>query len=239
MARKTKFAECYGPGVLVNLYTLMDAAGGEFRIPLLLGGWIREETVEGRQGEPWVFFRAPYPERKVTETYEEEKARHAKMRDAAEAMREILTKGLAGLKHPVPVILWCSEWGRPRAPTAPPPKGKKIKPYDAYKRAVRELKSIVRDRAKDIRDTLREIEETQEQGGEYDEYPGFVGCLDPTTGVIYEAGIEWPQYFQGCGGPGPWNEIIAFHLDLENPKDMLNNVDNAVWEAFDMAGIEL
>lgn len=237
-AQKVKLDECYSPGVLVNLYALMEA---EAHIaPLFFSGWSREETVEGRGGVPWVFFRVPYRERSADQPYSwaQEEARKKAMADQARAARDWLTK-----KMKVPAVLWCGEWGPPRAPDAPPPKGKKVKPHKAFDRAVRELKSTIKARADDIRETLDEIEEeekrmAEEEGWEagYDEYPSFVGCLDPTTGVVYEAGIEWPQYFRGCGGPGPWNEIVAFYLDLEDPRDMLEAASDVVAEAFDMAG---
>lgn len=235
--KKVKMDECYSPGVLVHLYALMEASGSVGG-DVLFSGWEREATVQGRNS-PWIFFRVPY--RPVPEPYNwhADQARLKAMADQARAMRDLLKQ------RDVPAVLWCGDWGPPRAPDAPPPKGKKIKPQKAFDRAVRELKRAIKDRAEDIVWTLDDIEEeekrlAEEEGWEpgYDEYPGFVGCLDPTTGVVYEAGIEWPQYFQGCGGPGPWNEIVSFYLDLEDPKDMLDAVEGAVSEAFDAAGVE-
>lgn len=235
--KKVKMDECYSPGVLVHLYALMEASGSVGG-GVLFSGWEREATVQGRNS-PWIFFRVPY--RPVPEPYNwhADQARLKAMADQARAMRDLLKQ------RDVPAVLWCGDWGPPRAPDAPPPKGTKAKPQKAFDRAVRELKRAIKDRAEDIVATLDDIEEeekrlAEEEGWQegYEEYPGFVGCLDPTTGVVYEAGIEWPQYFQGCGGPGPWNAIVSFYLDLEDPKDMLDAVEGAVSEAFDAAGVE-
>ena len=238
MSRKTKFESCFGPGLLVNLYALMEVEGTRpGMVGVFFSGWAKEATVVGRGGVPWVFFRVPH-RGKPDEAYHETEARHVAEREQVLAAKEWVTK-----KMKVPAILWCTDWGTPRAPDAPPPKGAKVNPQAAYARAVRELKAAIRDRAADIKAQLAELDEQQKiaeaEGSYLDELPGFVGCLDPTTGVVYEAGIAWPQYFQGCGGPGPWNEIVSFHLDLESVDDMLAAADGAVGEAFDMAGVEL
>jgi len=229
MARKKKFEECYGGGVLVNLYALMEAFPGGAGI--LLGDWSKEATTEGRNGEPWVFWRVPWRPAPEPYNWHEEQERLKGMAAQAEAMRDVL-KGRG-----VPAVLWCSEWGPPRAPTAAPPKGQKVDPYKAFKRAVREMKAAIKEMAPGIKEELAELEAQQEQleaEGDYlDEYPALVGCLDPTTGLIYEIGIEWPQYFQGCGGPGPWNEITSFYMDLDDPKEMLANVESVVGEAME------
>lgn len=239
MPKKIAFEECYVPGLLVNLYALMEAEGTRPGMAsFFFAGWVKEATISGRGGVPWVYFRVPYRAAAADETRQQHDARHAGMRDQVLAAREFVTKNMG-----VPAVLWCSEWGPPRAPDAPPPKGKHVDPQKAYARAVRELRAAIKAHKQDINATLDELEtqaaQAEAEGWEIEEYPSFVGCLDPTTGVVYEAGIEWPQYFRGCGGPGPWNEIVAFSLDLATPAEMVSETEGAVGEAFDMAGIEL
>ena len=234
MPRKCKFAECYGPGVLVQVFALEARMGPA--ASALIGDWTREATVQGRgMADTWVFFTPPYTFRETGDYQAYEKYKEEK-RVQVTAMRDWLKL------REVPVVLWCQDWGTPVAPTAPPPKGKKVKPHKAFDRAVRELKRAIKaDRAyikETLDETAEQAEQAEEEGFPLEEYPGYVGCLDPTTGVVYEAGIEWSQYFQGCGGPGPWNAIVSFHMDLEDPKDMLEAVVGTVGEAFDAAGVE-